>query len=264
MLEKLVYPDGSWIWCRNAPGMELDPAVLEHEINAGFGGINGILAMSSDVLGLLPAERNEPWLLPSVQTFLHLACTPDRLRQFSTHGIWTQFDRYWGGFLASPSYGHGYAVHCMQLMDWPELYTPAIHWLANATFQLLPGQILHRDSPYWFYERYYSPDAVGKVPLEEGCGALNLVCVTEPLKIARLILGLDDSNPNNLRLIPRLPLGWTRVQARQAPVLTPAGMKRVDIEVNANQRGEVTDVKIQPEGAVPGLKVRFGTARNPL
>lgn len=263
MLADLTYPDGTWTWCRHAPDKSIDQDVLAHEINAGFGGINGVLAMSGDVLGLLPALQNEPWLKPSIQTFLYLLSQPSRLRQFSQWGTWTQFDRFWGGVLTGPSYGHGYAVQCMQLMDWPELYSPAINWLARATCQLLPGQVLHRDSEYWFYERYYSPEAVGKVDMEEGCGALNLVCVMEPLKIARLMLGVDDHRPAKIRLVPRLPVGWTRLEARHVPVLTEDRLALVDIDITATLEGEVQQASIRSDRTLPPLEVRLGTGRNP-
>jgi hypothetical protein len=280
MLANLRYQDGTWIWCRRAPDLTMDWTVLAHEINAGFGGINGVLAMSSDVLGLLPAAQNQPWLQPSIHTFLQLLSQPSRLQQFAQYGAWTQFDRYWGGYLTGPSYGHGYAVQCMQLMDWPELYTPAINWLARATCQLLPGHELHRDSDYWFYERYYTPDAVGQVNMEEGCGALNLVCVMEPLKIARQILGVDDApglggaftnlaagglaqSHGRIRIIPRLPLGWTYLEARQVPVLTSDGLARADVGVTATREGGIKDVTIHADHPLGQVVVRLGTARQP-
>ncbi len=48
--------------------------------------------------------------------------------------MWTQFDLVHDGFLTGPSYGQGYALQSMLLMDRPELYTPAANWLARATF----------------------------------------------------------------------------------------------------------------------------------
>ena len=262
MLAKLCYPDGSWMWCRRSPDGRIDWDILTHEINAGFGGLNGVLAMSSDVLGLLP-DRNEPWVQPSLSTFLQLLSQPERLRQFSRYGLWTQFDRYLQGLLTGPSYGHGYAVQAMLLMDWPDLYTPAINWLARATHETLPGQKLRRESDYWFFERYYSPEAVGRIDLEEGCGALNLVCVMEPLKIARLMIGMDDHDPSRLRLIPRLPAGWRKAEANRIPVLTPKGLIEADIRIAAGEAGEIESVQLLPDGVLPGIEVRLGTARQP-
>lgn len=262
MLAQLCYPDGSWMWCRRAPHGRIDWEILTHEINAGFGGLNGVLAMSSDVLGVVP-DPGEAWLQLSINTFLQLLSQPERLRQFSRYGLWTQFDRYQQGLQTGPSYGHGYALQAMLLMDWHNLYTPAVNWLARATFEPLPGQDLQRDNDFWFYERYYSPDAVGRIELAEGCGALNLVCVMEPLKIARLMLGVDDHDPSRLRLVPRLPVGWRKATASTVPVLTADGLVEADISITASASGEVESVRILPEGIFPGIQVRLGTAHKP-
>jgi hypothetical protein len=262
MLAELRDPTGAWLWCRRAPDRQLDRQVLDHPINAGFGGLNGVLAMSSDVFGpLLPLEL--PWIQPSLLTFLKLLSQPNRLRQFASYGIWTQFDHYLGGYLTSPSYGHGYAVQAMQLLDRPELYTPAVNWLVRATLEPLPGQELQRASPYWIYERYYSPEAVGKIALEEGCGALNLVCVMEPLKIARLMLGLDERDPTHLRLVPRLPIGWRRLQAWRVPVLTPSGLAYAEIEVQAARDGAIQAVWMEADRPLPGVEARLGRPQQP-
>lgn len=107
-----------------------------------------------------------------------------------------------GGMGSSPSYGHGYTKQMMLLYDKPATAGKALSWLANATYDPEHEYKVRRSSPYYFYERTYSPDAVGKIKLEEGCGALNLVNVSEPLKISRLLLGVDDLNPDVMQLIP--------------------------------------------------------------
>ena len=45
----------------------------------------------------------------------------------------------------APSYGHGYALQSMLLMDRPELYSKAANWLAWATVE--PGYPVTRPSP---------------------------------------------------------------------------------------------------------------------
>jgi hypothetical protein len=62
--------------------------------------------------------------------------------------------------------------------------------------------------------------------LAVGCGALNLVNVTEPLKISRLMLGVDDSSTAVVDMLPRLPGSWTSMEARDWPILTGRGIVR--------------------------------------
>jgi hypothetical protein len=197
-----------------------------------------------------------------VQTFLALLARPLRAAQFARHGMWTQFDLVHDGYITGPSYGQGYALQSMLLMDRPELYTPAANWLARATFT--PENPITRENPHWFYERYYSPDDPLRKTRDEGCGALNLVCVAEPLKVARLMAGLDDHADGEVVFVPRLPLGWTGLKAEAVPVRTATGHTRFDFEISADATGGVAHVQGKSESPLPQLKVRLGTALQPV
>ena len=118
----------------------------------------------------------------------------------------------------------------MLLFDKLEMASKALEWLANATYGPVPEYRIRRASPYYFYERTYSPDAVGKIKLDEGCGALNLVNVSEPLKVARLLLGVDDLDPAFVRIIPRIPPDWNGVEAANWPIWTGHGIVRAHIQ----------------------------------
>jgi hypothetical protein len=235
----LAGSDNTWIWAVNPDTLVPDPAVIEAPVNRGFGGINGILSMWADVFGLEPLLDPWPGIGRSRRTLARLRTWPQRREAFERYGIWTQFDIFddkWDdkvrppGSMSSPSYGHGYATQCFQLLDEDEDATRAIEGLAHMVFD--KGQ---RRSPYLFHERMYCPplpDAARK-----GCGELNLVCASEPLKIARLILGIDDRPGEPLRLVPRLPRGWNRCQARDWPVLLPDGPARADIDLEHGADG---------------------------
>ena len=76
----------------------------------------------------------------------------------------------------------------------------------KATFDPPPKYQLTRDSNHWFYERLLSPDYFelpkARQTIGEGCGALNLINVAEPLKIARQLAGLKfiNSKPNPVKI----------------------------------------------------------------
>ena len=55
-----------------------------------------------------------------------------------------------------------------------------------------------------------------------------------PFKIARIIVGVDDSNPDTLKLIPRLPDGWSGFNATNWPVYTRNGIVKIDIHCKRN------------------------------
>jgi hypothetical protein len=258
MEKYLVDKDGAWIWCINEETMEPDLRVLDAPGNKGTGSINGVASMYADVLGLQPLTSS--WKVGaehSEKTFQRLYSTPLRKMEFDRYGIWTQFDLLAGGLLSSPSYGQGYAIQTMLLFDNLTMADKALSWLANATYQPVPEYKLHRDSPYFFYERTYSPDAVGKIPLAEGCGALNLVNVSEPLKVSRLMLGVDDSSPQSILILPRIPDSWTGVAARNWPIMTTNGLARADILFAKKGTGGDFTLKLASGQQISDLKVRM-------
>jgi hypothetical protein len=242
--------------------MKADPEVLNARGNKGIGSINGVASMYADVLGLQPLAS--AWTADfrhSEKTFEELYNTPLRKTEFDRYGIWTQFDLLAGGFLSSPSYGQGYAIQTMLLTDNMTMAGKALSWLVNATYRPVPEYKLHRDSPYYFYERTYSPDAVGKIPLDEGCGALNLVNVSEPLKISRLMLGVDDHSLREVDLIPRIPPGWKGVEARNWPIRTSSGVVRANILYQKTNSGAEFTLTLAPGEQIDNLRVRM-SAKN--
>jgi len=123
-------------------------------------------------------------------TLFLLYAVPARKYQFDKYGIWTQFDIWTQGLSSSPAYGQGYAIQTMLLLDRLDMAEKGLEWIAEATYRPIDAYRVPRDSPYHFYERTYSPDAEGVISLDVGCGALNLVNVTEQLKVARMIIGI--------------------------------------------------------------------------
>jgi hypothetical protein len=260
MEKYLVDKDSSWIWCIDSKTMKPDPAVLEAGVNRGFGGINGVAAMYADVLGFLPSY---PWkgTEHGEKTFMRLYSIPLRREQFDRYGIWTQFDAVAAGLLSSPSYGQGYALQTMLLYDKLAMADKGLSWLANATYDPVPEYKLNRESPWYFYERTYSPDAVGKVDLETGCGALNLVNVTEPLKVSRLMLGVDDFSLQSVRVIPRIPVSWKGMETDQWPIRTNHGVIRAHILYEKKGAGAEFNLKLAKGQQIDDLKVRMPSAK---
>jgi len=257
MEKYLVDRDGSWMWCIDHKSLLPDPEVLNAATNRGTGILNSVVSMDADVLGFLPSTPQWEGMEHSRKTFLRLYETPLRKTEFDRHGIWTQFDAVAGGMLSSPSYGEGYAIQTMLLSDDLAMADKALSWLASATFRPIPEYELHRASPYYFYERMYPPEAVGKVKLEEGCGALNLVNVAEPLKVSRLILGVDDSAPDFVQIVPRIPPSWKGVEARNWPIRTRTGIVRANILYQSEGSGARITLKIAQGERIDDLKVRM-------
>ncbi len=265
--------NGAWIWCIDASTLQADPRVVNSIANKGFGGLNAVLSMSCDVQGFEPATWRWNDLEVCQKTFDTLLAFLVRRAMFDKYGAWTQFDDFGFGYFTGPSYGHGYALQNMLLTDRMEMAGRALDWLAQATHTPPRGNVLNRDNEDYFYERYYLPElsdyteeqVKAKHPffplhvdghLDEGCGALNLVCVAEPLKIARMVVGIDDSSPAAVRIIPRLPATWTGYDATHWPILTPDGVKYADIHCRRTTHGMQVDVRGEDGKAVPNVSVK--------
>lgn len=261
----LVDPNGAWIWCIDPKTLKPDPAVLQRPINVGFGGLNGVLCMTADVGGFDPAYW--PWpgtLAHGVKTFDQLYAFPLRKEQFDKYGMWTQFNLIHHGLLSSPSYGQGYAIQTMLLLDKLDMAGRALDYLTDYTYRA-PGITFEhgRLSPYYFYERLYSPDESSKDDLATGCGPLNLVNVAEPLKVARLILGVDDTSSAAVRIIPRLPTGWTGYEARDWPIRTRQGVSRVDLGCNRTRDSVTFHLNVKSGPPLPELLLRLSATGQP-
>lgn len=268
MLATMRYPDGSWMWGVRPDTKLPDPAILDAPINRGSGLHNGVASMYADVLGLDPDGAG--WALTDAcrKTFDRLLSAPLRRQQFEQYGFWPQWDPpFRGGLSSGPSYGEGYALQTMLLFDRLDLADKSLRWLANATYEATPQPFnqLSRTSPYHFYERTYSPDAPGRVEFEEGCGALNLVNVAEPLKIARLMLGVDPTARDAVRLMPRLPNCVTRLEAHNWPLLTKEGLLQADLSVERTPQGLAVTCNVLGENPIPQLTLNHragGTTRH--
>lgn len=256
--QHLIGPDGTWIWCVDPETLQPDPELINHPINKGFGGLNGVACMQSDVLGLDP--RDDRWfgVETARATFDKLLNTPKRRAQFEKHGIWTQFDDPPLHLMTSPSYGHAYALQNMLLFDRTDLAAQALRFLAHYTYNPPKRYHLDRESAYWFFERCVSPDEENPDIWDQACGALNVVNVGEPLKAGRLILGLDDSRPAELALIPRLPEGWVGYEARNWPVRTAAGPVRLDIDCRRDAETLRVSCRVRHGARLAKLRVRCG------
>jgi hypothetical protein len=260
----LVNGKGSWIWGIETNTMKPNQTDTDSATLGGSGGLNGVVCMSADVLGFNPADW--PWqgaVVNGGKTFDELYAFPWRKEQFEKYGFWPQMNYTHKGLLTSPSYGQGYALQDMLLFDKLSMAGHGLEFLAQATYKT-PNIIFSfreyhygRLSPYYFYERMYSPEAPGKIELTAGCGPLNLVNVSEPLKVARLIAGVDDTSLKEVRILPRLPPSWSGYRLENWPVRTSHGLVRTDIFFARTNGMAGFTLEVKQGGPIPKLAVRL-------
>jgi len=121
-------------------------------------------------------------------------------------------------------------MQVMILLHQKELLTKAMKFFIRNTITPTPEiPDLKRDSVYHIYERYFCDDAIelGTEPVS-ACGPLNIVCVAEILKTARMIAGIEP-NDDGFVVHPYLPEGWTGVSASGIPCLKNGTLTYTDI-----------------------------------
>jgi len=253
ILTHLVDEDGKWIWCIAPDTLRPDPIILNEEVNKGCGLLNAPLAMASDVYGLSLRDTFYGYDA-AVRQFNALYDSPPRGELFEKYGVWTQFDDMRPGSTGS-SFGQGYALQCMLLMGRMDMADKALTYLAHETYSPIPEYRIERDSPYYFMERYYCPYTVEvNGELEAGEGALNVVSVAEPLKIGRMLAGLDNSGHTPV-LSPLLPAGIDGYDATDAPLLCQGNLYYADISCEKTEEGLSVTVKVK-NGILPTLTLK--------
>ena len=231
----LVNENGAWIWCVQPDTMQPDPAIINHEINKGFGGLNDVLALTSEIEGVLPVDAE---LVKHGRAMLdELYSFPRRKELFDREGMWIQFDEFQKGSLTSFSYGQCYAVQAMAMADRIEWFSRGVNYIAEAAYY--NNTPVTRKNPYWFFERVFAGDRVSQIDTWEGCGALNLVNMAEPFKVARLVAGIDCTPVDKIVLAPRLPLNWEGFTVEDWKLPNKGGM--LPVALRYEKMGDAAD-----------------------
>lgn len=273
--------DGSWLWCIDPHTLLPDEAALNHPLTSAAASVNGAGSCYADAEGLEPVAASWPGVAASKATLARVYNgSRTRREQHQKYGMCTFVDSEDTGWLPGwaswLSYCDCYAAEAMLLLDRTDLLDPTMNWIAAATYmggspsagfiaKLALGEaevdFTRPACDFWFTERNFSPDFKGERDI--GCGKLNLINVAEPMKLARMMLGVDDRYSGEVYIVPRLPDSWTGLEAGNWPVKTARGVVRVDIAFEKKPGNKFTFRLTAVEGkAIHRLTVRFpGGAR---
>ncbi len=80
--------------------------------------------------------------------------------------------------------------------------------------------------------------------------------VADSTKAIRLMLGIDDNNPEQLRIVPRYPAEWTSMSIESYPVCT--GKKRQQIKYTYERYEDRQAFRFEFENPVEGMRLRLG------
>ncbi len=277
MLELLVNPeDGSWYWSIDPQTLKPDNAALNFPLTRATASINGVGSSYADAEGLEPVADMWPGASQMSATLDKIYKKyPLRKEQFEKYGMCTFVDydetHPLPGYASWLSYCDCYAAQTMILLGKTQLLDRVLNWITASTYmggspsvefiKALSADSAEIDfdnpaSAFWFTERNFSPDYSGGRDI--GCGKLNLVNVAEPMKLARMMLGVDDRFSEEVSIVPRLPENWKGVEARNWPVKTSEGTVLADILFDKSLGASYSlRLNIEAGKRIPCLSIRF-------
>jgi hypothetical protein len=148
-------------------------------------------------------------------------------------------------------YGQGMMTQAALLLDQMQDAEQFIHLMVTRCY--LPhlegwtapeGIITHKSGKYW-------------VPVNGYMGQDSHLA--DSMKGLRLMLGVDDNDPDHLRLVPRYPKSWTRMSISDFPVLT--GKKRQYCAYHYTRNPKLQTFEFKFDKPVK-MSVRLGPVQN--
>jgi len=169
----------------------------------------------------------------------------------------SKYNKPRGAASAGMGYGQGFITQTALLTDQMTDAHEMIQWMAKLCFAprserpyLVPeGAIVAENSTMW--RRW---------------GDLgNLYQLNEILYTIHLLIGIDDLSPDQLLLMPRIPVQWTSTQIKDWPVRSNSnGVSSIvplSFELTRKNKGSVTELKINLGKPIDSAKVRMGPFR---
>lgn len=161
-----------------------------------------------------------------------------------------QVDSYkpFGFYGVAMGYGQGFVTQSALLLDKMRDATEMLRWAARATYSAA-------------YEPYIVPEGCEVDPTGQfwhRTGDLgNGVQQAEIVKALRVVLGIDDTSPNVLRLSPRMPLGWTSISVEKYPAVISRGAI-ANLAYTLSRTRERWRLDLSSDKALPAVEMRIG------
>jgi hypothetical protein len=180
----------------------------------------GPLIFTADYTGFAPQDDDPAWQAANDAAYQRLI---DTYKPLGFYG-WAM------------GYGQGFVTQAALLLDRMEDATTMLDWASKEIYDpkidsfITPeGEQLDPTGKYW-----YSTGDLG-----------NGVQEAEMVKVLRLVVGVDDDQPQRLRIMPRLPYGWTEIAVDKYPALVERGGKTETAHVHFDLRREAGSMSLE-------------------
>jgi hypothetical protein len=152
----------------------------------------GPLIFSADVDGFAPSDDDPAWKAANEAAYQRMI---DTYKPFGFYG-WAM------------GYGQGFVTQSALLLDRMKDATTMLNWAARETYDPQIHSFVVPEG--------VQVDPTGKFIYRTGDQG-NGVQEAEIVKTFRILLGVDDVKPQRLRIMPRLPYGWTEMGVDKYP-----------------------------------------------
>jgi len=160
----------------------------------------GPLIFLPDYKGFAPQDDDPAWRPANEAAYQRLI---DTYKPFGFYG-WAM------------GYGQGFVTQAALLLDRMKDVTPMLEWAARETYD----SEIHS----FVVPEGVQVDPTGTYVFRTGDQG-NGVQEAEMVKMYRILIGVDDDEPQRLRILPRLPYGWSEITVTKYPALVEIGGK---------------------------------------
>ncbi len=155
----------------------------------------GPLITLADYKGFTPEDDDPAWRPANEAAYQRLI---DSYHPFGFYGC-------------AMGYGQGFVTQAALLLDRMKDATTMLNWTAREAYDPQIRSFIVPEGA--------QIDPTGQFMYRSGDHG-NGVQEAEIVKAMRLVIGVDDTEPSRLRLLPRMPYGWNEIAVERYPVLT--------------------------------------------
>lgn len=199
------------------------------------GSVLGPLIFQADYQGFAPEDSNPQWRAVNAATYQRLIDT------YKPFGFYGQAMGYGQGFVTQSALLLDRMRDATQMLDWAakEIYDPRL-----GSFIVPEGVQIDPTGRYWF--------RMGDLGngVQEG----------EIVKTLRLVMGVDDTQPDRLQFFPRLPYDWKQIAVEKYPVVfqSKGRLQFAFLNYTLKRSGDAMDLRISADKSLGLVAVRLG------
>jgi hypothetical protein len=190
----------------------------------------GPLIFLADYRGFAPQDDDPSWRPVNTAAYQRLI---DTYRPFGFYG-WAM------------GYGQGFVTQAALLLDRMKDVTPMLNWTARETYDAEIHSFVVPEGA--------QVDPTGRYVFRTGDQG-NGVQEAEIVKIFRLLIGVDDNQPQRLRILPRLPYGWSEIAISKYPAF---------VEQNENRKAAMLRYDLRRTGRSLSLDISADRPLGPV